>query len=288
MSSKPAATIASQPVPVSLLPLRTPAVPHPHFRTFSGLITAYRTETKLEPVTTYQRSCYWEPVTSYKYTSYYDPCTGCCQKVATPCTSYVQRSKCNAVTSYVQRCQMVPYTAYRQSCYMEPVVTYNPCPTCPTSVPTTPTTPTPGVIEGSGQTMPGGPKPGVIEGDDRLPKQDIPGGYNRFYPTPPPSKDAPLRMDRISKFDNATAQLQGTVVRDDRITPRGGAKIFFATAEKKNAQYSAATDAVGRFSIELPPGDWTMYIGGPDGKPTYHSVLHVKPNDQRLVTVVSR
>src|SRR5262245_19046407 len=65
-------------------------------------VTTYKTETYYEPVTTYRTSYYWEPVTRYRYTSYYDPCTGCCQTVATPCTSYYLRSKCNAVCSYVR------------------------------------------------------------------------------------------------------------------------------------------------------------------------------------------
>src|SRR5207248_8503792 len=91
-------------------------------------VTTYKQETYLEPVTTYRTSYYWEPVTSYRYTSYYDPCTGCCQQVATPCTSYSLRSQCNACQSYVQRCRMVPCTEMRKSFYLEPVVTYHdPC-----------------------------------------------------------------------------------------------------------------------------------------------------------------
>jgi hypothetical protein len=281
-------------------PAADPCCPQPQVsyvqRSYYQPYTAYRQETYLQPVTSYYRSYYLEPVTTYKYTSYYDPCTGCCQKVATPCTSYVQRSKCNAVTSYVQRCQMVPYTAYRKSCYMEPVVTYNPCPTCPTSAPVVPGggpvpggAPVPGVQEGvapgasGGQAMPPGPKAGV--GEETLPPQNIPGGYNRSYP--PTTKEPPLKMDRITNL-GSKGQLQGTVVRDDRITPRSGAKVYFASKDKNGAQFTASTDPVGRFAIVLPAGEWTMYVSGTEGKPEYHSVISVKPQDQRLVTVVSR
>ena len=152
----------------------------------------------------------------------------------------------------------------------------------------------PGVIEGAGapgasapnggQAMPPGPRPGVQE--ETLPPQGIQKSYNRSYP--PPSKEPPLRMDRISSLNPTGGQLQGTVVRDDRITPRGGAKIFFASADKSAPQFSASTDPVGRFSIELPAGQWTLYVTGKEGKPVYHSVISVKPKDQRLVTVVSR
>ena len=128
-------------------------------------VTTYKTETYYEPVTTYRTSHYWEPVTRYRYTSYYDPCTGCCQQVATPCTSYYLRTKCNACQSYVQRCRMVPCTEMRKSYYLEPVVTYsdpcgNPCNSCG---------PAAGVAESSTRVPPGagigesparGPRPG--------------------------------------------------------------------------------------------------------------------------------
>ena len=239
----------------------------------------------MQPVTTYRTSYYWAPVTTYKYTSYYDPCTGCSQQVATPCTSYQLRSQCNAVQSYVQRCQMVPYTAYRQSCYMEPVVSYAApaCPTCPTGV-------NPGVNPGVAEpnTLPPQglperkPLPNVSEDNKTLPPQNLSNPRNRLSP----SNDIPLRMDRIGS--NPNGRLQGTVVADDRITPKSGSRIFFASAAKKSPEFSAQADASGRFAIELPAGEWNLYMTGSDGKPVYHSQINVKYNDQRLLTVVSR
>jgi hypothetical protein len=239
--------------------------------------TAYRQETVLQPVTTYRTSYYWEPVTTYTYTSYYDPCTGCCQRVCTPCTSYQLRSQCNAVQSYVQRCQMVPYTAYRQSCYMEPVV-YTP-PPCPTPCPT----PTPGISEPPISSDPNHkPRPGISE-DKNLPPQNLPNNRNRALPG---NNNAPLRTDRITS--NTNGRLQGTVVADDRITPKGNARIFFANTTKKGEEFSVQADLTGRFSVELPAGDWTMYLNGNDGKAVFHSQITVRNSDQRLVTVVSR
>ena len=186
---------------------------------------------------------------------------------------------------------MVPYTAYRQSCYLEPVGDLLSIhvqlarPQLPffRVAPYSPGVPVYALK--AGQAMPPGPK-GSVQESETLPPQNIQKSYNRSYP--PSSKEPPLRMDRISSLGSTTAQLQGTVVRDDRITPRGGAKIFFASAEKSAPQYSASTDPTGRFSIELPAGKWTMYVTGNEGKPVYHSVISVKPKDQRLVTVVSR
>ena len=251
--------------------------------------TAYRQQTVMEPVTTYKTSYYWDPVTTYRYTSYYDPCTGCCQQVATPCTSYRLRSQCNACQSYVQRCQMVPYTAYRQSCYMEPVVTYAP-PACPTPCPTPcPTSPIGAGVQEGVQSQPGlpdidrRPLPGVSEGPDRtLPPQNIP---NNRRVTPSESK-SPTRMDRIAS--NSNGRLQGMVVSDDRITPKGGARITFASGSKRDTQFSAQADSTGRFAVELPAGEWDLYMTARDGKPVFHSQIVVKNNDQRLVTVVSR
>lgn len=243
--------------------------------------TAYKQESYYEPVTTYRTSYYWEQVTSYRYTSYYDPCTGCSQQVCTPCTSYKLRSQCNAVQSYVQRCRMVPYTAYRQSCYLEPVVSSAPaCPTCPTGGCPTPGGPSPAVTEQPSNPNPARPLPGVAEeGAKTLPPQNIPNNRNGTKP----STTAP-RMDRIAS--NSNGRLQGTIVSDDRITPKGNARIVFSSTDKQ--QFAAQADAAGRFRVELPAGEWTVYLTGNDGKPTYHSQINVKNSDQRLLTVVSR
>jgi hypothetical protein len=125
------------------------------------------------------------------------------------------------------------------------------------------------------------PLPGVSE-DKNLPPQNLPNNRNRTVP----SNDSPLRTDRITS--NANGRLQGTVVADDRITPKGNARIFFANTAKKGEEYSVQADPTGRFNVELPPGDWTLYLNGSDGKAVFHSQITVRNNDQRLVTVVSR
>jgi hypothetical protein len=240
--------------------------------------TAFKQESYFEPVTTYRTSFFWEPVTTYRYTSFYDPCTGCCKQVATPCTSYQLRSQCNACQSYVQRCRMVPYTAYRQSCYLEPVASCPPpaCPSCPTGG-------APAVSEQPPASPPADrrPLPGVSEDSKNLPPQGI---QNKRRTEP--NTGAPVRTDRIAS--NGNGRLQGTIVSDDQITPKSGARIFFTSVSDKGNRYSAQADPTGRFAIELPPGDWELYMSGKDGNPAFHSQISVKSNDQRLVTVVSR
>src|SRR5262245_18122063 len=241
-------------------------------------VVTYKMQTYMEPVTTYRTSYFWEPVTTYKYTSYYDPCTGCCQRVCTPCTSYRLRSQCNAVCSYVQRCCMVPVTTYRQSCYLEPVVTYSApaCPPdpCPPGPAATPGLPSPGVTETPGVP---GRMPQITEDKDRLPPQNL------SRPRTPP-----VRIDRTTSAPSNAGRFEGMVVRDDRITPRGNAKVLFVSMEKQGPQQSVTTDASGRFDVSLPAGDWLIYTPGADGKPEYHSQLTVRERDARTLVVVRR
>lgn len=242
-------------------------------------VTSYKTETYYDPVTTYRTSYYWEPCTRMKYTSYYDPCTGCTQNVATPVTTYSLKSKCNAVQSYVQRCRMVPVTEYRRSYYMEPVITQA-APSCDNC---------------SSPGCPGGncgvPNAGVTESNNGVrptetgepPRRIPPAGIPESNPKPTISQK--IRADRIASFNNG-GRLQGSLVSDDRITPRPNTSLVFATAEGK--EVVTKTDFNGRFMVELPAGDYTLKTSGQDGKPVFHSVVSVKNADNRVVTVVSR
>lgn len=243
-------------------------------RSYYQPVTTYKQETYYEPVTTYRTSYYWEPVTSYKYTSYYDPCTGCCQKVATPQTSYYQRSKCNAVQSYVQRCRMVPVTELRRSYYLEPVVAYSGC--CPDAPPAA------AVREGDD---PPGRIPGAALDESAEPKRIPPTKIDPNSRKVSPAPTSPVRADRIAGRTN-TGRLRGQVVRDDRITPRADATLRFVGT--KDEQVLAKADPAGRFAVDLPPGEWTLYVPGSDGQAAFHSTLMVRKTDDRNVTVVSR
>ena len=255
--------------------------------------TTYRYETKYEPVTTYQKSYYWEPVTSYRYTSYYDPCTGCSQRVAQQVTSYQMRSKCNAVQSYVQRQQLVPVTAYRQSCYMEPVISYSPPPPCSTCGDNPPAMVEPSQVAPQG-AVEGGEQPrGRVEESNepqRLPRQNLPidnGGMNRVLP---PRSTTP-RFDRTTSASPTLPMTQGvmtgTLVADDRITPRGQTRLVFASVQG-GVRQTVVTDFSGRFDTTLPAGDYRIQIIEGNGSATFHSTVHLEPADLRNVLVVSR
>lgn len=251
-------------------------------------VTTYKTETYYEPVTTYRTSYFWEPVTRYRYTSYYDPCTGCCQQVATPCTSYYLRSRCNAVCNYVQRCRMVPCTEMRKSFYLEPVVTYtdpcgNPCPNGP--VPAAGIAGAPNAIPPAAGLSEGSVRPGAGIGESSEPPRIKSPGIPESFPrkTVPVR---PLRADRVASRERDGGRLAGQVVRDDRITPRANAALKFVGDD--DVEVTAKADAAGRFAVELPPGEWTLYLPGADGTSKFHSTLVVRRDDDRRVTVVSR
>ena len=251
-------------------------------------VTTYKTETYYEPVTTYRTSYYWEPVTRYRYTSYYDPCTGCCQQVCIPCRSYCLRWQCNAVCNYVQRCRMVPCTEMRRSFYLEPVVTYhdpcgNPCPGNGVADGSqAPYAPPAGTGDSGGRVIPGA---GIAESTEpppaRIPPTRIDPGSRKVTPVPTHT----FRPDRVASRTNS-GRLQGQVVRGDRITPRANATLRFVG--EMDEEVTARADLTGRFEVELPPGEWTMYVPGADGKPAFHSTVLVRHSDDRRVTVVSR
>lgn len=253
-------------------------------------VTTYKQETYYEPITTYRTSYYWEPVTSYRYTSYYDPCTGCCQQVATPCTSYYLRSQCNACQSYVQRCRMVPCTEMRKSYYLEPVVTYhdpcaNPCASGPPGAGVAESPPANIPPARIGESSPRSPSAGINESSE--PPRIKSPGVQESAPRQvmPPAPATPLRADRVASRTNG-GRLQGQVVRDDRITPRGNTTLRFVN--ENDEELTAKADGTGRFAINLPAGEWTLYAPDADGKSVFHSTVYVKPSDDRRVTVVSR
>jgi hypothetical protein len=257
-------------------------------RSYYQPVTTYKQESYYEPITTYRTSYYWAPVTSYRYTSYYDPCTGCTQQVATPHTSYYLRSQCNSVQSYVQRCRMVPVTEMRTSYYLEPVVTYyDPCGRPVAAAPSAGVAgPPPGTIPPARIGESGGPAAGINESSEP-PKIKSPGiqesAPRRVMPAAPAS---PVRADHVASRSSTGGRLQGQVVRDDRITPKANATLRFVN--ENDEEVVAKADRAGRFAVNLPAGEWTLYTPGKDGDSVFHSTVYVKQADDRRVTVVSR
>ena len=249
-------------------------------------VTEYHRQSYYEPVKQTYTSYYYEPVTEYKYTTYYDPCTGCPQKVCTPTTAYHLRSKCNSVTSYVERCAMVPVTTLKPVTVRQPVVSYYypPQQACPQAgyAPLPGGGPTVEQLRESGPSVvPGGGTP------DNIPPANVvvpPGVSN---PKTQPSGAPRLRPERtVSRTVPVT--VRGEVVMPDQISPRGGAKLVFVSAEKADEKRYVTANEFGEFDAQLPPGDYYLYVGAGDGKATFHKKVSLGDKDSYDYKVVSR
>jgi len=266
-------------------------------------VTCYQTQTYYEPVTTYTTKTYYEPVTTYRYSCYYDPCSCRYQQVATPCTSYVARQQCCPVQSWVQRCAQVPVTTYRQSFYWEPQTT---C--CSTTAGPAPCAVAPPVVGGQ-QTPPpvvGGqqtPPPPVVDG------KTGPGNYNEYYNnpkdqqqsqsrqiapnggkvqvpvTPSPTLPANAKLDKIASSNGS--MVQGQIVNDAN-APRAGVQVIFVSAKRQAPEQTVTTNSTGRFEVDLPQGEWLVYVRSTDGQQVYHSRIDVGAKQKAPIVLVSR
>jgi hypothetical protein len=261
--------------------------------------TEYVRKSYYEPVTTNYTSYYMEPVTEYRYTTYYDPCTGCPQRVCTPCTSYRLRSKCNSVTSYVERCAMVPVTTLRPVTVRQPVVSYYypPEPVCPPGTSSSGFLPAPSAAPAVPTIPPahGGPSveqirnpPNVTEeSGTNIPQQSVPVNPNAFPRTMPPTANPRLRPEKTTSR-NGTVSVRGEVVLPDQLTPRPGAKLVFVNADNQEKREYATANQFGEFDLRLPAGNWYVYLGGENGRATYHKQVSLGDKDTYDYKVVSR
>ena len=138
-------------------------------------------------------------------------------------------------------------------------------------------------------------------------KKTGPSGVNQYYPPPnnpgasfrqplpgnpvparpvSPNPTPAVRPDRIASAP--TAQVEGQVVRMDR-TPRGGARVTFISAQRRQLPMQAVTaNAAGQFQVNLASGGWLVYVAGPDGRQTFHSRIEVNGAQPAPLTVVTR
>jgi hypothetical protein len=272
-------------------------------------VTCYQTRTYYEPCTTYRTSYYWESCTSYRYSCYYDPCTCSYQQVACPVTSYQLRSRCCPVTSYLQRCCLVPVTNYQEIRYYEAVPDCpQPCPNppCPNggsyggsagappyTPPSQPGPSQPPVRVEEGPPMGGAYKPNMSL-DRQLPAVSPPQSpSSRMQPQPqspqpplaPPVAPPTVRLDRIVL--GPAQGVEGQVLRSGK-TPHGGAQVLFVSAERQGVQRTVTADDAGRFSADLAPGGWLVYIKEPGNQTHFQSKLEVRNEMVERVTLVSR
>lgn len=264
-------------------------------RCFYQPVTEMVQKRTLEPVTRNVTSYFWEPVTEYRYTTFFDPCTGCPQKVCQPTTSFRLRSQCNSVTSFVERCSMVPVTTLRPVTVTQPVVSFY-TPPCPQPCPQ----PCPSPCPPAGSSFsPGGPRvdelrtnpPNVMPpgNSDRIQPMDVPTNPSGETSYPRPGRNANLRPDKTaSRSSNVPVTVRGEVTLPDQMTPRANAKLVFVSAENPEKKEYVNANAYGEFDVRLPAGNWYLYLGGDNGRATYHKKISVGDRETYDYKVVSR
>jgi hypothetical protein len=244
-------------------------------------VTEYVQKSYYEPVKRNVTSYYYEPVTEYRYSTYYDPCTGCPQKVCTPCTSYKLRSQCNSVTSYVLRTCTVPVTTLKPVTYQQPVVSYYYPPQATGGVAPAAIPPAgPSVDELRSNT------PSVMPSQpDMIPPTSVPTQPGMSFPKP--SSNVKLRPEKTVSRSSAVT-VRGEVTQPDQLTPRPNAKLVFVNADKPEQKEYVTANSYGEFDVQLAAGNWYMYLGGDNGRATYHKQLSLGDRDTYDYKVVSR
>jgi hypothetical protein len=257
-------------------------------RSYYQPVTEYVRKSYYEPVTKNVTTYYQEPVTEYKYSTYYDPCTGCPQQVCTPVTSYRLRSKCNAVTSFVERCAMVPVTTLKPVTVRQPVVSYYypPEPICPPSGTVPQFIPPAG--SGASVEEQRGSQPGVMQ-EGGIPPTNIPtgpGGTNAFPKTLPGSNVRLKPEKTVSR--SSVVSVRGEVVKPDQLTPIGGTKLVFVSADDFEKREYATANTFGEFDVRLGAGNWHLYVGDVNGRANYHKQISLGDRATVDYKVVSR
>ncbi|MCZ2341874.1 MAG: hypothetical protein LC104_08775 [Bacteroidales bacterium] len=268
----------------------TPCPPQPKVeyqqRCYYEPITVMKPEKYIEQVPVQTKSFYWEPVTSYSYSSYYDPCSSTCQQIAVPRTSYRLREQCNTVMRCVERIRMVAVQSQRKVCETQPVVTYYGAPTRTyyTPAPVVPMAPTAPQV----QVQPGNPPTVTQEPSQNIapPVTPLPTTPGTSLPRSMPPAQSMFNARTTSR--TAQASVRGEVVQSDTVTPRAGAKLVFVnTRDLKQREYVTA-DNFGSFDVQLPAGNWYIYLGSGTGRAEYHKQITVAAADTKDYTIVSR
>jgi len=180
----------------------------------------------------------------------------------------------------------VPVTTLRQVTYQQPVVSYYypPTPSGSSSfaAPPIPYSGPPRVDEiraDPPSVMPPG------GGSDTLPPMNLP--TQPGMSNPKPGTNTKLRPDKTASRSSVVS-VRGEVVQTDQLTPRANAKLVFMNADKPEQKEYVTANAFGEFDLRLPAGDWYLYLGGDNGKATYHTKISLGDRDTVDYKVVSR
>lgn len=255
---------------------------HYETETRSESVTVMKPERYIEEVPTTERRSYYEPQTTYSRSSYYNPVTGCCEVVEKPTTRMIRREECATVMKPVERLRMVPTQVERQyevrrPVYVGPEERVYKAPVCALPNAGTGSAPQVDVIRSQG--------PAVSSEPERILPPNVPtnpgGGVSQPRAMPPAKVNA-----RTTSRSSSTA-VRGEVVRNDQTTPLAGAKLVLVSAADKNVREYATADEFGRFDLQVPTGNWHLYVGDGSGRASFHKTVSLG-EAERTFTVVSR
>lgn len=243
-------------------------------RSYYEPVTSYERKSYYEPVTTYRTSYYYEPVTQCRTSYYYDPCSCSYKPVSTQQTSYALKAQQSPVTSYVERCYNQPVTSYRLSYYYQPVTTCcttttgAPLQNIPQSAPVAAPaiSPPPAPMAPATAPPPLAPLAPAV-GEQRSIPPMAPGinetrspgaSFNRGSAPQPAPVPRPERIASNNALVPVQGQLTGAANR-----PVSNASLWLVG--KGNIQVPVSTDAMGRFSAQVPAGTWNVYLSSHEG-----------------------
>lgn len=95
-------------------------------------------------------------------------------------------------------------------------------------------------------------------------------------------------MPANARTTSLSTAIRGEVVQNDQLTPRPGAKLVFMSVEDTDKREYVTADQFGNFDINLPAGEWYMYIGQGNGKAVFHKKLTIGEAPSKSFKVVSR
>jgi hypothetical protein len=130
-----------------------------------------------------------------------------------------------------------------------------PDPGAPPTTPAPPAGPVPPVDEipkTSGAGQPGGPT-----SDTTVPQ----GSGARYDVRKPRSTDADVRPVSLTR-----SILEGKVISADSGQPEEGVRVTIIDHRGRFDDRTATTDALGRYAVNLPEGDWTVRVEMPSRK----------------------
>ena len=120
---------------------------------------------------------------------------------------------------------------------------------------------------------------------DMLPPMDLPVNPGTSFPRP--NANTKLRPDKTASRTSAVS-VRGEVVLPDQLTPRANAKLVFVDADNPERKEYVNANSFGEFDVRLPAGKWFLYLGGDNGRATYHKQLSLGDRDTVDYKVVSR